>query len=99
MEEDFIRKHSEIILKYKKNIFTQKTARVFIEKQMMKTEEESKKELIKCLLPKNGNLPPQMATERENYISSFLKELNDIKLKKKEEEKKEEENNQKNKNK
>ena len=98
MEEDFIRKHSEIILKYKKNIFTQKTARVFIEKQMMKTEEESKKELIKCLLPKNGNLPPQMATERENYISSFLKELNDIKLKKKEEEKKEE-NNQKNKNK
>ena len=50
--EDFIRKHLEIILKYKKNIFTQKTARLFIEKQIMKSEEESEKELLKCLLQK-----------------------------------------------
>jgi hypothetical protein len=88
--EDFIRKHSEMILKYKKNIFTQKTARVFIEKQIMKTEEESEKELIKCLLPKNGNFPPKIITEREDYIKTFLKELKDLKLKKKEEEEKKE---------
>ena len=98
--EDFLRKHSEIILKYKKNIFTQKTARVFIEKQIMKTEEESEKELIKCLLPKTGNFPPKAITEREEYIKSFLKELKEIKLKKKEEEEKKELlSNQKKKNK
>ena len=38
--EDFIRKHSDVILKYKKNVFTQKTARQFIEKQTMKSEED-----------------------------------------------------------
>ena len=71
--EDFIRKHSEIILKYKKSVFTQKTARLFVEKQIMKSEEESEKELIKCLLPKNINLSLQMVAEREKYISSFFK--------------------------
>lgn len=96
--EDFLRKHSEMILKYKKNIFTQKTARVFIEKQIMKSEEESEKELIKCLFPKNANLNPQMEAERRDYISSFLRELRELKLKKKEEEEKKG-NNQKKKNK
>ncbi len=96
--EDFIRKHSEIILKYKKNIFTQKTARLFIEKQIMKSEEESEKELIKCLLPKNLSLPPQMITERENYISQFLKELKEIKIKKEGEQEKKDNQKKKNKN-
>lgn len=96
--EDFIRKHSEIILKYKKNIFTQKTARLFIEKQIMKSEEESEKELIKCLLPKNLSLPPQMIAERENYISQFLKELKEIKIKKEGEQEKKDNQKKKNKN-
>ena len=96
--EDFIRKHSEIILKYKKNIFTQKTARLFIEKQIMKSEEESEKELIKCLLPKNLSLPPQIITERENYISQFLKELKEIKIKKEGEQEKKDNQKKKNKN-
>ena len=96
--EDFIRKHSEIILKYKKNIFTQKTARLFIEKQIMKSEEESEKELIKCLLPKNLSLHPQMITERENYISQFLKELKEIKIKKEGEQEKKDNQKKKNKN-
>ena len=95
--EDFIRKHSEIILKYKKNIFTQKTARLFIEKQIMKSEEDSQKELLKCLLPKNLNPSPKMIMEREDYISSFLKELKEIKEKINSDENKKE--NQKKKNK
>ena len=96
--EDFIRKHSDIILKYKKNVFTQKTARQFIEKQTMKSEEDSEKELSKCLLPKNANLSSQMVAERLEYIELFLKELKQLKLKKKEEEEKKE-NNLKKKNK
>ena len=96
--EDFIRKHSEIILKYKKNIFTQKTVRVFIEKQIMKSEEESEKELLKCLLPKNMKPTPQMEKDRLDYISSFLKELKELKKKIKEDEEKKEKN-QKKKNK
>ena len=96
--EDFIRKHSDIILKYKKNVFTQKTARQFIEKQTMKSEEESEKELSKCLLPKNANLSSQMVAERLEYIELFLKELKQLKLKQKEEEEKKE-NNLKKKNK
>ena len=96
--EDFIRKHSEIILKYKKSVFTQKTARLFVEKQIMKSEEESEKELIKCLLPKNTNLPPQMIAERENYISSFLKDLKEIQIKKNEEQEKKDNQKKKKKN-
>ena len=88
--EDFIRKHLEIILKYKKNIFTQKTARLFIEKQIMKSEDDSESELTKCLLPKNMNATPEIIKERKEYISSFLKELKEIKLKAKEEEEKKE---------
>ena len=34
--EDFISKFSEKLLKYKKGIFTQKTARDFVEKQLKK---------------------------------------------------------------
>ena len=86
--EGFIRKHSEIILKYKKSVFTQKTAQLFVEKQLMKSEEESKKELIKCLLPKNSNLPPQIIEEREIYILSFLQDLKEIQLKMNEEQEK-----------
>ena len=93
--EDFIRKHLEIILKYKKNIFTQKTARLFIEKQIMKSEEESEKELLKCLLQKNLNQNSEMITERKEYISSFLKELKEIKIKIREEEEKKEMNKKK----
>ena len=90
--ENFIRKHSEIILKYKRNIFNQKTARVFVEKQIKKSEEESQIELIKCLFPKNANLSPQMENERNEYISSFFKELKELKIKLKEEEEKKENN-------
>ena len=79
--EDFIRKHSEIILKYKRNIFNQKTARAFIEKQIKKSEEESRSELQKCLFPKNANLNPQMINERDEYIFSFLKDLKELKIK------------------
>ena len=96
--EDFIRKHSEMILKFKKNIFTQKTARLFIEKQIMKSEEDSQKELIKCLLPKNLNPSPQIIMDREDYISSFIKELKELKEKIKADEDKKE-SNQKKKNK
>lgn len=96
--EEFIRKHLEMILKFKKNIFTQKTARLFIEKQLMKSEEESEKELTKCLLPKNANLSPQMTEERIHYISTFLKDLKEIKAKNKEEEEKKENQKKKKKN-
>ena len=96
--EDFIRKHSEIILKYKKSVFTQKTARLFVEKQIMKSPEDSEKELIKCLLTKNLNLPPQILTEREKYISSFLDDLKELQLKKKEEQEKKDNQKKKNKN-
>ena len=51
--EDFILRFSEKLLKYKKGVFQQKTAREFVEKQIMKSTEDSKKELKKCLFPKN----------------------------------------------
>ena len=61
----------------------------------MKSEEESEKELIKCLLPKNTNLPPQMITEREIYISILLKDLKEIQIKKNEEQEKKKDNQKK----
>ena len=95
--EDFISKFSEKLLKYKKGIFTQKTARDFVEKQLKKqSEDEVDKELHKCIFPSNSKFPEQIKKEREEFISSFLKELKEIKSKanKKNEEKN---NNKKNK--
>ena len=92
--EDFIRRYSEKILKYKKDVFKQKTARDFVEKQILKSEEESKKELKKCLFPKEKFLPENAIKEREEFIEKFLKELKDLKEKKKnDEEKKSKSNN------
>ena len=92
--EDFIRRYSEKILKYKKDVFKQKTARDFVEKQILKSEEESKKELKKCLFPKEKFLPENAIKEREEFIEKFMKELKDLKEKKKnDEEKKSKSNN------
>ena len=87
--EDFTTKFTEKILKYKKGIFNQKTARDFIEKQFKKNSpNESKKELEKCLFPKNNNLKEYEIKEREEFISIFLKELNEIQEKKEKEKEK-----------
>ena len=83
--EDFIRRYSEKLLKYKRGIFQPKTAREFIDKQFKKSEEESKSELNKCLFPKNSVL-------REN-------EIKEIKTQKKKEEEKKAQEKQKNTNK
>ena len=84
--EDFIQKFSEKLLKYKKGIFTQKTARDFVEKQLKKsTEDEVYKELYKCIFPVKSDFPEHIKKEREEFISLFLKE---IKLKKKNREEK-----------
>lgn len=89
--EDFIRRYSDKILKYKKGTFKQKMARDFVEKQIIKSEEDAKKELMKCLIPKNNNLNEGMIKEREEFIELFLKELKELKIKIKKEEKKEKE--------
>ena len=92
--EDFILRFSEKLLKYKKGVFQQKTAREFIEKQIMKSTEDSKKELKKCLFPKNIVLSEANIKEREEFINIFLEELKSLQIKKKdEEEKKEKEKN------
>ena len=94
--DDFIRRNTEKILKYKKTVFNQKTAREFIEKQIKKSEEEAEKEMNKCLFPKNQNIPENMRKEREEYINLFLKELKELKIKKKNEEEKKEKEKEKN---
>ena len=92
--EDFILRFSEKLLKYKKGVFQQKTAREFVEKQIMKSTEDSKKELKKCLFPKNIVLSEANIKEREEFINIFLEELKSLQIKKKdEEEKKEKEKN------
>ncbi len=94
--EDFIRRNTEKILKYKKTVFNQKTAREFIEKQIKKSEEEAEKEMNKCLFPKNQNFSENMKKERDEYINQFLKELKEIKIKKKDEDEKKEKEKEKN---
>ena len=94
--DDFIRRNTEKILKYKKTVFNQKTAREFIEKQIKKSDEEAEKEMNKCLFPKNQNIPENIRKEREEYINLFLKELKELKIKKKNEEEKKEKEKEKN---
>ena len=92
--EDFILRFSEKLLKYKKGVFQQKTAREFVEKQIMKSTEDSKKDLKKYLFPKNIVLSEANIKEREEFINIFLEELKSLQIKKKdEEEKKEKEKN------
>ena len=93
--EEFVRKHTESILKYKKGIFNQKQASNFVEKLIMRKEDEIEIELIKCLFPKNTNLQPNVREEREKYASSFLSEFKDLKAKLKESEDKKSKTSQK----
>ena len=86
--EDFIRKYSEKILKYKRGIFKPNLARDFVEKQIMKSEEEAEKELRKCLFPKGKSFSDFEEKERNECVNLFLKELKELKSKKKEEEEK-----------
>ena len=97
--EDFIRRYSEKLLKYKRGIFQPKTAREFIDKQFKKSEEESKSELNKCLFPKNSVLRENEIKERQEFISLFLNEIKEIKTQKKKEEEKKAQEKQKNTNK
>ena len=87
--EDFTTKFTEKILKYKKGVFNQKTAREFIDKQIKKNSTiESRKELEKCLFPKGNNLKENEIKDREDFISLFLKELNEMQEKKEKEKEK-----------
>ena len=97
--EDFIRRYSEKLLKYKRGIFQPKTAREFIDKQFKKSEEECKSELNKCLFPKNSILRKNEIKERQEFISLFLNEIKEIKTQKKKEEEKKAQEKQKNTNK
>lgn len=97
--EDFIRRYSEKLLKYKRGIFQPKTAREFIDKQFKKSEEESKSELNKCLFPKNSVLRENEIKERQEFISLFLNEIKEIKTQKKKEDEKKAQQKHKNTNK
>ena len=89
--DEFIERHTECILKYKKSIFTQKTARSFIQKLTNRQDEtEIEKELNKCLL--NGSLKKEYLDERKQYIFLFLKELKEIRLKEQEQNEKNKKN-------
>ena len=83
--EEFILTNTEIILRYKKNIFKQSNAFEFVQKlTLRKDENQIRKELEKCLLPESLK-NEGTKEERKKYIDNFILELN--KLKKKEEEK------------
>ena len=52
--EEFILTNTEIILRYKKNIFKQSNAFEFVQKlTLRKDENQIRKELEKCLLPES----------------------------------------------
>ena len=83
--EEFILTNTEIILRYKKNIFKQSNAFEFVQKlTLRKDENQIRKELEKCLLPESLK-NEGTKEERKKYIDNFILELN--KLKKQEEEK------------
>lgn len=76
--EEFIRKHTEKILEFKKSTFKQKNAHEFVEKLVKRSIQDMERELTKCLLSSSVKAD-NIRQERKCYIDNFLIEFKELK--------------------
>lgn len=75
--DSFIQKYTDMLYNWKKNVFNYATTKEFIEKQLKKEDNNKvKSELTKCLFGNSKNVSEK--EEKEEFITSFLKEIDSI---------------------